>query len=229
MRISPTEPLLSAREAASRGGSNRGKFITLEGIDGAGKSSHVDWLGGFLRARGHEVLLTREPGGTPLGEKLRAYLLSDAMHPETEALLMFAARREHVAAVIAPALARGKWVVCDRFADASFAYQGGGKGLDRRRLRILENWVHGKGASQPCMPDLTLLFDVSAEVARQRILRAGRHLDRFEQEDPAFYDRVRDAYRDRARRQPERFRIVEGESSLAEIRARLARIFAELT
>ncbi|MDR3158073.1 MAG: dTMP kinase [Zoogloeaceae bacterium] len=206
----------------------RGKFITLEGIDGAGKSSHVRWLGDFLRARGHEVLLTREPGGTPLGEKLRASLLSEAMHPETEALLMFAVRREHVAAVIAPALARGGWVVCDRFSDASFAYQGGGKGVDRRRLQALENWVHGEGASQPCMPDLTLLFDVPCEVARQRIVLAGRPLDRFEQEDARFHDRVRHAYLEQARKYPERFHVLNGELSLAEVRARLVHIFTGL-
>jgi dTMP kinase len=208
----------------------RGKFITLEGIDGAGKSSHVRWLGDFLRAHGgHNVLLTREPGGTPLGEKLRASLLSEAMHPETEALLMFAVRREHVAAVIAPALAQGVWVVCDRFSDASFAYQGGGKGVDRRRLQALENWVHGEGASQSCTPDLTLLFDVPCEVARQRIVLAGRPLDRFEQEDAQFHDRVRHAYLDQARRHPERFHVVNGELSLAEVRAKLVHILADLT
>ncbi|MDR1350213.1 MAG: dTMP kinase [Zoogloeaceae bacterium] len=206
----------------------RGKFITLEGIDGAGKSSHVSWLGDFMRTRGKRVLLTREPGGTPLGEKLRASLLSETMHPETEALLMFAARREHVAAVIAPALARGEWVICDRFSDASFAYQGGGKGVDRRRLQTLESWVHGEGASQPCEPDLTLLFDVPCEVARQRIVRAGRHLDRFEQEEAQFHDRVRHAYLDRAGKHPERFRVLNGELSLAEVRAQLVHIFTGL-
>jgi dTMP kinase len=222
----PLAVLLPDHERTETG---RGKFVTLEGIDGAGKSSHVGWLGDFLRARGKRVILTREPGGTPLGETLRASLLTEAMHPETEVLLMFAARREHVAAVIAPALARGDWVICDRFSDASFAYQGGGKGLDRRRLQILENWVHGEGASQPCEPDLTLLFDVPCEVARQRIVRAGRHLDRFEQEEAQFHDRVRHAYLDRAEKHPARFRVLNGELGLAEIRAQLVHIFAELT
>ncbi|MDR2365866.1 MAG: dTMP kinase [Zoogloeaceae bacterium] len=215
-----------ARDAT---GAKRGKFVTLEGIDGAGKSSHVGWLGDFLRSRDRRVTLTREPGGTPLGEKLRACLLAEAMHPETETLLMFAARREHVAAVIAPALAQGDWVICDRFSDASFAYQGGGKGVDRRRLQILENWVHGEGASQPCEPDLTLLFDVPCEVARQRIALAGRHLDRFEQEEAQFHDRVRYAYLDRAGKHPERFRVLNGELSFAEIRAQLVHIFTDLT
>jgi len=205
----------------------RGKFLTLEGIDGAGKSSHVEWLADFLRQQGKTVLSTREPGGTELGERLREHLLSEAMHPETEALLMFAARKEHIAQIILPALLRGEWVVCDRFSDASHAYQGGGKGLDRRRLSELERWVHGEGSSQPCEPDLTLLFDVPCEVARERIAVAGRHLDRFEQEDAQFHDRVRYAYLDRARKYPERFRIVNGQKTLEEIRAEIAALVLE--
>ena len=140
----------------------RGKFITLEGLDGAGKSTHLARLVKSLRGRGHTVVQSREPGGTPLGEKLRALLLSDPIHLETEALLMFAGRREHIAQVIEPALARGDWVVCDRFTDASFAYQGGGRGLDREKLATLEKWVQGG-----LQPDLTLLFDVPTEIARQ--------------------------------------------------------------
>jgi dTMP kinase len=205
----------------------RGKFITLEGIDGAGKSSHVAWLADFLRARGKTVCATREPGGTPLGEKLREILLSETMHPETETLLMFAARREHIAQQIWPALARGDWVLCDRFSDASHAYQGGGKGLDRRRLSALAQWVHGEESSQPCQPDLTLLFDVPCEVARQRIVLAGRRLDRFEQEEAQFHDRVRHAYLDRAQKDPERFRVLDGEASLDEIRKQLQGILVD--
>ncbi|GHU10433.1 thymidylate kinase [Betaproteobacteria bacterium] len=205
----------------------RGKFITLEGIDGAGKSSHVTWLADFLHARGKTVLSTREPGGTPLGEKLRESLLSEAMHAETETLLMFAARREHIAQLIYPALARGDWVICDRFSDASHAYQGGGKRLDRRRLSALEQWVHGEGSSQPCEPDLTLLFDVPCEVARQRIVLAGRHLDRFEQEEAQFHDRVRHAYLDRAQKFPGRFRVLDGEASLDAVRAQLEKILMD--
>ncbi|MCL2022605.1 MAG: dTMP kinase [Betaproteobacteria bacterium] len=197
---------------------SRGKLLTLEGIDGAGKSSHVVWLADFLRTREKVVLSTREPGGTALGEKLRDHLLSEAMHPETEALLMFAARKEHIAQVILPALERGAWVICDRFTDASHAYQGGGKGLDRRRLIELERWVHGEESSQPCEPDLTLLFDVPCEVARERIALAGRHLDRFEQEDAKFHDRVRYAYLERARKFPERFCVLDGQKNLEAIR-----------
>ncbi|MDR3055496.1 MAG: dTMP kinase [Zoogloeaceae bacterium] len=205
----------------------RGKFITLEGIDGAGKSSHVAWIVDFLRARGKTIVSTREPGGTPLGEKLRESLLSEAMHAETETLLMFAARREHIAQRIYPALERGDWVVCDRFSDASHAYQGGGKMLDRRRLSVLEQWVHGEGSSQPCEPDLTLLFDVPCEVARQRIALAGRHLDRFEQEEAQFHDRVRHAYLDRAQKFPGRFRVLDGEASLDAVRAQLEKILVD--
>ena len=201
----------------------KGKFITLEGIDGAGKSSHVDWLVAFLRQQGRQVVATREPGGTPLGEKLREWLLSESMHLETEALLMFAARREHLAQVIEPALERGEWVVCDRFTDATHAYQGGGRGLDRHKLGLLEQWVHGG-----LQPDLTLLFDVPCEVARRRIALAHRHLDRFEQEQAAFHDRVRHAYLDRAAHHPQRFRIIDGEKSLEAIRKELEEVVSTI-
>lgn len=196
-----------------------GKFITLEGIDGAGKSSHVEWLVDFLRAQGKTVISTREPGGTPLGEKLREWLLAEPMHLETETLMMFAARREHLAQVIEPALARGDWVVCDRFTDATHAYQGGGRGLDRQKLNQLEQWVHGN-----LQPDLTLLFDVPCEVARQRIALANRHLDRFEQEQAQFHDRVRHTYLDRAACQPQRFRVINGEQTPDAVRKQLEEI-----
>ncbi|MDR2164767.1 MAG: dTMP kinase [Zoogloeaceae bacterium] len=196
-----------------------GKFITLEGIDGAGKSSHVEWIADFLQQRGKRVLPTREPGGTRLGERLREWLLSEPMQLETETLLLFAARQEHLAQVIRPALARGCWVVCDRYADATYAYQGGGRGMARKRLETLEQWV--QGAHQP---DLTLLFDVSCEVARQRIAQADRHLDRFEREHAQFHDRVRRAYLARAARFPGRFRVLDGESDMAGLRARLTQI-----
>ncbi len=197
----------------------RGKFITLEGIDGAGKSSHVEWLADWLRARGKTVRLTREPGGTALGERLRECLLSESMHLETETLLMFAARREHIAEVIEPALARGEWVICDRFTDATWAYQGGGRGLDHGKLAILEQWVHGY-----LQPDLTLLFDLPLEVARERIALAERHLDRFEQERADFHERVRRAYLDRAASQPRRIAVIHAEQSLEEIRKSLEEI-----
>jgi dTMP kinase len=201
---------------------SKGKFITLEGIDGAGKSSHHAWLAEALERRGHEVVLTREPGGTPLGETLRGLLLKHEMHLETEALLMFAARREHLARVIMPALEAGKWVVSDRFTDASFAYQGGGRGIPGARLSILEDWVQ-----QGLQPDLTLLFDVPLDVARQR-LAASVELDRFEQEKQDFFQRVRTAYLERAARFPERIRVVDSTHSLEEIRAGLEILIAGL-
>lgn len=197
----------------------RGKFITFEGIDGAGKSSHVEWLAEFLRGRGLRVQVTREPGGTPLGEKLRDLLLNEAMHLETEALLMFAARREHLAQLIEPALERGEWVICDRFTDASWAYQGGGRGLDRNKLTALEHWVHGH-----LQPNLTLLFDLPLEVARERIALAERHLDRFEQERADFHNRVRHAYLERAAQNPQRVKVIDAQQSLANIRVVLEEV-----
>jgi dTMP kinase len=199
-----------------------GKFITLEGIDGAGKSTHLDWLRETLEQRGHEVVVTREPGGTPLGETLRGLLLNHHMHLETEALLMFASRREHLAEVIVPALQQGKWVISDRFTDASFAYQGGGRGIDEARLGILEDWVQ-----QGLQPDLTLLFDVPLEVARQR-LSANASLDRFEQEQQDFFQRVRAAYLRRAAQFPERIRVIDSARSLPVIRAELETLVAGL-
>lgn len=159
--------------------------------------------------------MTREPGGTPLGETLRGLLLNHAMHLETEALLMFAARREHLAQVIVPALESGKWVISDRFTDASFAYQGGGRGIDESRLRILENWVQ-----QDLQPDLTLLFDVPLEVARQR-LSASPTLDRFEQEKQEFFQRVRQAYLSRASQFPQRIHVIDSTRTVTQIRAEL--------
>ena len=194
----------------------RGRFITLEGIDGAGKSTHHAWMVDYLRLCGKAVVSTREPGGTPLGEKLRALLLSESMYLETEALLMFAARREHIAEVIEPALARGEWVVSDRFTDASFAYQGGGRGLGWDKLEQLENWVQGG-----LQPDLTFLFDLDAGMARQRLTGTGNKLDRFEQEQQAFFERVRSAYRRRAETFGNRFCIVDASQSVPEIRKKL--------
>ncbi len=197
----------------------KGKFITFEGIDGAGKSSHVEWLAERLRAEGKVVHVTREPGGTELGEKLRALLLNEPMHLETETLLMFAARREHLARLIEPALARGEWVVCDRFSDATYAYQGGGRGLDRAKFLTLEHWVHGH-----VQPDLTLLFDLPLEVARERIVLANRVLDKFEQERVDFHERVRQAYLERAHANPSRIRVIDADQSLENIRKSLEQI-----
>lgn len=200
----------------------RGLFITLEGVDGAGKSSHTDWLAEHFRARGRSVLHTREPGGTPVGERLREIVLHEPMHAETEALIMFAARREHLEQVILPALARGEVVISDRFTDASFAYQCGGRGLPEARLEILERWVHAD-----TQPDLTLLFDVPDEVARAR-LAAARSPDRFEREGQAFFERVRAAYLRRAERHPERIRVIDGTRTLDEVRTALAAILETL-
>lgn len=199
----------------------KGKFITLEGLDGAGKSTHLTWLVDSLRAAGKTVVQTREPGGTALGEKLRALLLAEPMHLETEALLMFAARREHLAQVIVPALERGDWVVCDRFTDASFAYQGGGRGLEGTKLAILESWVQAG-----LQPDLTLLFDLPTETALGRIQQMGRALDRFELEKQEFFERVRKAYLDRAQADTKRIRVIDSSQPLPIIKKELEVIVA---
>lgn len=191
---------------------NRGVFITLEGVDGAGKSTHVAWLVEQLRARGLTVLHTREPGGTVLGEKLRDLLLHDDMRLDTETLLMFAARCEHLHTVIAPALAAGTWVVCDRFTDATYAYQGGGRQLPATKIAMLEEWVQ-----QGLQPDRTWLFDVPLAVARERLART-RDLDRFEQEGDDFFERTRDAYHARAAAAPARFLIVDSTRPITAIR-----------
>ena len=198
------------------------KFITFEGVDGAGKSTHLEWFAERLRSRGHDVLVTREPGGTPLGERLREILLSEAMHAETEALLMFAARREHVEQVIRPALQRGSWVISDRFSDASFAYQGGGRGVEFGKLELLEQWVHAD-----LQPDLTLLFDIPVEVARQR-LSNNASLDRFEQEQQDFFERVREAYLQRCRKHPQRFALIDAARTPDEVKEILQTIIATI-
>lgn len=200
----------------------RGRFITLEGIDGAGKSSHIATVVGVLARRGTRVLVTREPGGTDLGERLRAMLLNESMDLETETLLVFAARCAHLRQAIEPALASGVWVVSDRFTDATFAYQGGGRGLDAARIKTLEDWVQ-----QGLQPDLTLFFDVPVEVGLQRRKQATLALDRFEQEDRDFFQRVRDAYLARAAAAPARMRIVRAEHTPDEVRAQVERLVTE--
>jgi len=195
----------------------QGRFITLEGIDGAGKSTHLSFIADLLTRRGVSVRVTREPGGTRLGEKLRELLLDpeQTVHPDTETLLLFAARQEHLHSVIRPALAAGQCVVCDRFTDATFAYQGWGRGIPLTKLETLESWVQGQ-----LQPDLTLYFDVPIEVARERI-EATRTRDRFEQEQQAFFDRVRNGYLDRAARHPHRIRILNSERALVDIQKEL--------
>ena len=197
----------------------RGKFITLEGIDGAGKSTHHAWLCRYLESCGKEVVATREPGGAPLSEKLRSLLLSEPMHLETEALLMFAARREHLDKLILPALAQGKWVVSDRFTDASYAYQGGGRGLAHEKLAILEDWVQAG-----FQPDVTLLFDLPVDVACERLTRTGNAPDRFEKETRDFFLRVRNAYLQRAAAESARIKVIDAARSLDEIKKSLEQI-----
>lgn len=196
-----------------------GRFITLEGIDGAGKSTHVSLLAAAIVKRGHTVVTTREPGGTPLGERLRELLLHEPMTHDSEALLMFAVRREHVEQVIRPALVRGDWVLCDRYTDATYAYQGGGHYVDPARIGQLAQWIHGD-----CNPDHTLLFDVPEAVSRARLARAvaqGRTLDKFERERADFTARVRAVYLARAAAEPRRFRVIDSSRPLIEVQGEL--------
>ncbi|HTJ97895.1 MAG TPA: dTMP kinase [Rhodocyclaceae bacterium] len=201
----------------------KGKFITFEGIDGAGKSSQHAWAVEHLKAKGFDVVSTREPGGTALGEKLRALLLSESMHLETEALLMFAARREHIEQVIRPALERGAWVLSDRFTDASFAYQGGGRGLSLNKLSELENWVQAG-----LQPDLTFIFDLPVDQAHERRNGTGTAPDRFEQEKLDFHERVRQAYLQRAKEFPHRIRVIDAKNDLTSINKLLEKEIASI-
>ncbi len=202
------------------------KFISFEGIDGAGKSTHIAYVAERLQQAlaGYDVkvISSREPGGTPLGETLRELLLQQKMHLETEALLMFAVRREHIAQLIEPALSRGDWVISDRFTDASFAYQGGGRHLSLDKLNALEQWVHPH-----LQPDLTLLFDVPLDVARAR-LDATRQLDKFEQEKADFFADTRNEYLRRAAEFPHRFRIIDSTQTIPAIRQQLDVLVDEL-
>ncbi len=204
----------------------RGKFITFEGIDGAGKTTHLAWFAEQLKTKlatvARRLSVTREPGGTPLGEALRELLLQRKMHLETETLLMFAARREHLALVIEPALARGDWVLSDRFTDATFAYQGGGRGLARDKLETLEHWVHSE-----IQPDLTVLLDVPLEIAQQR-RGAVRAPDKFENESAAFFTRTRAEYLRRAEEASDRFIVIDASRSIAEIQRELAEVLKKV-
>lgn len=190
----------------------RGQFISLEGIDGAGKSSHLDAIERLFAAAGREVVRTREPGGTPLAESLRALVLNEAMDPLTESLLVFAARRDHVVQVIQPALARGALVLCDRFTDATFAYQGAGRGFDLAVLQTLERWVQQEaGGATLLQPELTLWFDLAPEVAAERLAGA-RMPDRFEAQPAEFFRRVREGYARRAAEEPGRFARIDADT-----------------
>lgn len=203
----------------------RGKFITIEGPEGAGKSTHLGSLREFLQARHKTVVTTREPGGTELAERVRDLLLDPALGTiagDTEALLVFAARAEHIARVIRPALARGRWVLCDRFTDATYAYQGAGRDIGDERVAVLENWVQGS-----LRPDLTLLLDVPVEEGLRRTRCRGAQ-DRFEREDIAFFERVRQTYLLRARAAPGRYRVIDAREPLETVRRNLIRALGEI-
>ena len=200
----------------------RGKFITLEGMDGAGKSTHIPDIIKLLKSKGVELVATREPGGTTLGEQLRTLLLNEPMHPETETLLMFAARKEHIAKVIEPALTRGAWVLSDRFTDATYAYQSGGRGVLANKVIELESWVHGS-----LQPDLTLLFDVPVEVSVARLASA-RTPDKFERESSEFFTKIRNAYLDRANKNPNRFCIINSNQALDDVKVEVENIISTL-
>ena len=200
---------------------SRGRFLTLEGVDGAGKSTHQKFIADFVAQRAPHVVQTREPGGTELAERLRAAILGDAMAPEVETLLIFAARADHVARVIRPALDSGQWVVCDRFHDATHAYQGVGKGVPRELIDRLSAAAH-PGLS----PDRTLVFDCAYEVSKQRL--QGKVLDRFEREDRAFFERVRGAYLERARAEPARMRVIDASAAVPEIRKAIEQHLSDL-
>lgn len=200
----------------------KGRFITFEGIDGAGKSTQIAAAVAWVRSQGFDVVQSREPGGTPLGEKLRELLLHESMHLETEAMLMFAARREHLAQVIAPSLARGEWVVCDRFSDASYAYQAGGRGLPRDKFTALESWVH-----PDFQPDLTFLFDLPPALAAQRLQSGRENTDRFEREQRDFFERVRNAYLERAASSAGRIVVINADRTPDVISAHVLAVLAE--
>jgi len=202
---------------------SRGRFVTLEGVDGAGKSSHLQFIADALRERGLEVIETREPGGTTLGEALRRIVLAEPMDIETETLVMFAARREHIVKVIGPALAAGHWVVSDRFTDATYAYQGGGRGVPLDRIAQLEAWVH-----QGLQPDLTLVFDVPLQVALTRLHKETANPDRFEKQDAEFFTRVRDVYLARARASPQRIVVIDSSGPFENTRRQLKEALARV-
>ena len=205
---------------------SRGLFITVEGIEGVGKSTNIEYVHQSLLAAGIEVVLTREPGGTTLGEKIRALLLDrndQNMVDDTELLLMFAARAQHLAEVIKPALAEGKWVLCDRFTDATYAYQGGGRGIDMKRIAQLEQWVQGD-----LRPDGTLLLDAPVEVGMARASGRQQEADRFEREKQAFFIKVRQAYLDLANRYPDRYCVIDASKPLEQVRVQLSEVINRL-
>ncbi len=203
-----------------------GKFITLEGIEGAGKSSAVPFLAEHLQAHNIDFILTREPGGTEVAEKIRQVVLTERykeqVHPDTEMLLYFAARAQHLNQIIIPALEQGQWVICDRFTDATYAYQGGGRGLSQKKIAILENWVQGD-----LRPDYTLLFDVDVSTGMKRI-KKNRVLDRLESEQESFFEKVRSCYLDRANKEPKRFYIIDASKTLEEVTIQVKQVLEKI-
>lgn len=203
----------------------RGRFITVEGVEGAGKSTHIDAMRAHLESRGVTVRVTREPGGAPFSESLRELLLDPAnlgMDADTELLLVFAARAEHLAKVIRPALTAGDWVLCDRFTDATYAYQGGGRGIDPARIAVLENWVQGD-----LRPDLVIVLDIDPEAGLARAATRGDK-DRFEREEAAFFSRVRENYLERAKAAPDRYRIIDAGAAQESVRERILKALETL-
>lgn len=202
------------------------KFISIEGIEGAGKSTQLAFIQRYLSDKGKLLTVTREPGGTPLGEEIRSLLLTpteSGIAIDTELLLMFSARAEHVARVIQPALERGEWVISDRFTDATFAYQGGGRGISQQRISELANWT-----LKDLKPDLTLLFDLPVEVGQQRVLSRNQGVDRFEQEKVEFFQKIRTCYLERAEQEPNRIKVIDSSKSIAEIQSQLVTILEPL-
>lgn len=203
-----------------------GKFISIEGIEGAGKSTQLQFIAEYLRSRGKQVVVTREPGGTPLGEEIREVLLKptkQSMAEETELLLMFAARAEHIKQVIQPALKRGDWVLSDRFVDATFAYQGGGRGINEQRIGELADWT-----LQGCHTDVTFLFDLPVALGQTRVEQRQQQKDRFEQEKQVFFERVRNCYLARAKAEPQRIKLIDASQSIEAIQQQLSRHLDEL-
>lgn len=203
-----------------------GKFISIEGIEGAGKSTQISFIRDFLEAQGKRVVVSREPGGTELGEQIRELLLAPreaGMSEDAELLLMFAARAEHIHQVIKPALERGDWVLCDRFVDATFAYQGGGRGIDRDRIETISDWTL-KGIQT----DLTLLFDLPVAVGQSRVIKRQQEKDRFEQEKAAFFEKIRDCYLQRAKAEPERIKCIDASRNIEAIQSQLSQILKAL-
>lgn len=203
-----------------------GKFISIEGIEGAGKSTQIDFIQNFLQQQGKRVVVTREPGGTKLGEQIRELLLAprdNGMSHDAELLLMFAARAEHIEQVIKPAIARGDWVLCDRFVDATFAYQGGGRGIAYERIKTISDWT-----LDGLQTDITLLFDLPVETGQQRVVKRQQEKDRFEQEKATFFQKIRDCYLERAKQEPERIKIIDASRDISAVQQQVSTLLDDM-